>query len=227
MKIFLPFIVGVLLLSYPLAAQEIENPEVDQAAEEVEETIDEVADYVESNVDFGGKVGFNFSTLNSSETFNADTKTGLHFGLFGRYLWSERISGKVELLYTTMGARADEFYLFDDYSINLNYAQLVASGEIEVVDGFRLELGPYLGVLLSSRQSFQDIDENREGERAGSDDTNFVDVGFVVGSTYTFPSGFGLGLRYQQGFADALGNDFFRNASGSNAAWQLSTHFAF
>ena len=137
---------------------------------------------------------------------------------------------KAELLYTTLGARADEFYVFDDYSVNLNYLQFILTGEFEVANGFRLELGPYLGVLLSSRQSFGDLDINvaEDGRlQADADDTNFVDVGFVIGSTYTFQSGFGLGLRYQQGFADALGSDFFQSASGSNSVIQLSTVYTF
>ena len=77
-------------------------------------------------------------------------------------------------------------------------------------------------MLVGSQQSFGDLDVAREGIAADADDTNFVDVGFVIGGTYTFDSGFNVGLRYQQGFADALGNEFFQSASGSNSNIQLS-----
>jgi hypothetical protein len=134
------------------------------------------------------------------------------------------------VLYSALGARSDNFFVFEDYSLNLYYLNLVASGEIMLTDGFRLELGPYIGVLTSARQSFHDMDLDRiqDGEnQAESDDTNFVDVGIMAGGTYSFPSGFGVGLRYQQGFTEALGNNFFRGASGSNAVFQLSALYTF
>lgn len=216
------FAVTLLVSTHSLIAQDQDTLEVDQAAQEVEQTIDEVGDYLERKAEFGVKAGLNFSTFNDAETFNPDSQTGLHLGLYGRYLWSERLSGKVEVMYSSLGARADEFYIFDDYSIHLNYLQLIVTGEFEVVNGFRLELGPYLGVLLGAQQSFGGLDITREGIEADADKTNFVDVGFVIGSTYTFDSGFNLGVRYQQGFADALGSDFFQSASGSNSNVQIS-----
>ena len=231
MRIFLtPCMITLLLTSQVVLAQEQDSLEVDQTANQVEQKLDDVAEYVERNAEFGIKAGLSFSSLNSTEAFGADPKTGLHLGVFGRYLWSDRLSGKVEVLYNIMGARSDRFYIFEDYSLNLNYLTLIASGEIEITQGLRLELGPYLGVLVSSRQSFSDanIDAVREGEdRAESSDTNFVDVGLMAGATYTFDSGFGLAARYQQGFTEALGNDFFRGASGSNTAFQLSTIYTF
>ena len=231
MKTFLTFFASTLLLaSHTLIAQEQDSLEIEQAADRVEQKLDDVAEYVERNAEFGVRVGFNFSSLNSTESFGADSQTGLHLGLFGRYIWTERLSGKVEVLYSTLGARSDRFFIFEDYSINLNYIELIASGELAITQDLRLELGPYLGVLVSSRQSFDDLDVDaiQDGtEQAKSDETNFVDVGMMAGATYTFDSGFGLGLRYQQGFTEALGNDFFRGASGSNTAFQVSTLYTF
>lgn len=231
MKIFLTFFASALLVAtHSLVAQEQDTLEVNQAASRVERELDEVTDFVERNAEFGIKAGLNFSSLNSTESFGADPQTGIHLGVFGRYLWSERISGKVELLYSSLGARSDRFYVFQDYSINLNYLSLIASGEIAITRGLRLELGPYLGVLLSARQSFNNLnlDNIQDGDdRAESDQTNFVDVGLMAGATYTFDSGFGIGARYQQGFAEALGNDFFRGASGSNTALQVSVLYTF
>jgi hypothetical protein len=223
MKLFsMCFFIALFVSGPSLLAQDQDTPEVDQAAQEVEQTITEVEDYLERKAEFGVRAGLNFSTFNDAETLNPDSQTGLHLGLYGRYLWSERLSGKAEVMYSSLGARADEFYIFDDYSIHLNYLQLIVTGEFEVANGFRLELGPYLGVLLGAQQSFGGLDTTREGIEADADETNFVDVGFVAGGTYTFDSGFNLGLRYQQGFADALGSNFFQSASGSNSVVQVS-----
>ncbi len=231
MRLFLiSFVTTLFATSSALFAQEQDSLEVDQAANVVEEKLDDVEEYLERNAEFGVKAGLNLSSLNSTESFGADSQIGLHLGVFGRYLWSQRLSGKVELLYSALGARSDRFFVFEDYSLNLYYLNLIASGEIMLTDGFRLELGPYLGVLMSARQSFHDmnLDVIQDGRaQAESDETNFVDVGIMAGATYTFDSGFGIGLRYQQGFTEALGNDFFRGASGSNAVFQLSTLYTF
>lgn len=223
MRLFLTFFSAILLFStHALMAQERDTLEVDQVGNQVEQKIEQAEDYLDRKAEFGVRAGFNFSTFNDAETFNPDSQTGLHLGLYGRYLWTERLSGKAEVLYSSLGARSDEFYIFDDYSIHLNYLQLILAGEFEVANGFRLELGPYLGVLVGSQQSFGGLDITREGVEADADKTNFVDVGLVIGSTYTFDSGFNVGVRYQQGFADALGNEFFQSASGSNANVQIS-----
>ena len=228
MRIFSTFLViSALLVSQSVLAQEQDSLEIDQTANQVEEKLDDVAEYLERKAEFGVKAGFNFSSFNDAEVFRPDRQTGIHLGAYGRYLWSQRLSGKVELLYSSLGARSDEFYIFDDYSIHLNYVQLILSGEIALTKEFRLELGPYLGVLVGSQQSFGDLDVAREGLEADADDTNFVDVGFVIGSSYGFDSGFNVGLRYQQGFADALGNEFFRSASGSNSNIQISLGYTF
>lgn len=231
MRLFLACFATLLLMtSHALIAQDQDTLEVNQAANVVEETLDDVEEYLERNAEFGVKAGFNLSSLNSTESFGADSRIGLHLGAFGRYLWSERLSGKVEVLYSSLGARSDNFFVFEDYSLKLYYLDLIVSGEIMLTDGFRLELGPYLGVLLLSEQAFQDMDLARiqEGRaQAESDDTNFVDVGIMAGGTYSFDSGFGVGLRYQQGFTEALGNDFFRGASGSNVVFQLSALYTF
>ena len=237
MKIFLPLIIMSIFSVGTAMAQDEDSLAVESAGDRVEQTIDEAIDFVESKGEFGIKVGLNFSTFNNADVFNPDTKTGLNFGLYGRYQWTTRISGKIELLYTNMGARADQFDVaenvsFKNYAVNLDYLTLPVLGEFMVVDGLRLELGPYIGVLVTSKQSFKSIQrsnnpDDRDRIDPDSDQANFVDVGIIAGATYQFPSGFGIGSRYQQGFGNALGDDFFRNASGANSAWVINFHQTF
>ncbi len=209
---------------------------VDKAGDKVEKSLDEAIAFAERRFVFGIKVGLNFSTFNAAETLEPDFQTDFHLGVFGRYQWTQRLSAKAELLYTSLGARADEFYTFSDYAINLDYLSLPILGELRVADNLRLELGPYIGVLVNSQQSFKalqplsDPDPNDGQEPTldfNSDDTNSVDIGFMAGVTYELSEGIGLGFRYQQGFTDALGDEFLRDASGANAAFQLSFQYTF
>ena len=237
MKIFLPLIIIILLSGTSLMAQDEDSLAVEEAGERVEQTIDEAIEFVERKGEFGVKVGLNFSTFNNADVFNPDTRTGINFGLYGRYQWTTRISAKIELLYTNMGARSDQFDVannvsFKDYSINLDYIALPILGEFMIADGLRLELGPYIGVLVTSQQSFKSIQPSNSTDvpddlNPNSDQANFIDVGIIAGATYHFPSGFGIGSRYQQGFGNALGNDFFRNASGANSAIVINLYQTF
>ncbi len=226
MKIFLPFCLLLSLSIHPLFAQQ-QPTATDSAAAEVENALDEAVEFAQENLEFGVKAGLNFASFNDDQVFNADSRMGVHLGFFGRYLFSRRLSGKVELLYSSQGARTDEFSIFDNYAIHLNYLSIPILGEIMIADQLRLELGPYIGVLVSSRQSFKGLVGGREVINTNNDKTNFVDVGVVGGISYNFPSGLGLGLRYNQGFADALGKDFFSDASGSNTVFQIATYYTF
>ena len=237
MKIFLPLITIILLSGTSLMAQDEDSLAVEEAGEKVEQAIDEAIDFAQRKGEFGIKAGLNFSTFNNADVFNPDTRTGVNFGLYARYQWTTRISGKIELLYTNLGARSDQFDVarnisFKDYSINLDYLALPILGEFMVVDGLRLELGPYIGVLVTSQQSFKSIQESRSTDvpatvNPDSDQANFVDVGIILGATYQFPSGFGIGSRYQQGFGNALGNDFFGDVSGANSVISINLEQTF
>jgi len=230
MKFFSLLFSTLFLLSAnsALLAQENETQEeIDEAAQEVEQEVDEVVNFVDRNFVFGLKAGLNFSTFNDAEILNPDMQTRLHIGAFSRFLFTDRLSAKVELLYSMQGARADEFSIFEDYQVELNYLSLPIMAEFGITQNIRLELGPYIAVLLSNRQSFQELQENVEQIDVDNDDTNFVDVGLGAGITYTANSGVGIGLRYKQGFADALGDDFFQDASGSNSVIQLSGYYQF
>lgn len=217
-----------LLLAFPVLAQEDQDTtNTTPLQEEVEETVDQTLNYVDRNFNFGIKAGLNISTFNDDEFFNADSQTRLHLGVLAHYQFTRRIGLQGELLYSMKGARADEFSIFKDYTIDLNYLSLPVMIQFALGNRLNIELGPYVAVLLNSRQSFQELDASLENFDVSEDDVNYVDVGAAAGIVYTASSGVGVGLRYSQGFADALGKDFFRSASGANSVIQLSAYYNF
>lgn len=228
MKLLLAFLSIIMLSSIPLLAQEEQESDLEKAERNVEQKVDQAVGYVDRNFEFGARFGVNFSSFNNNQVFNADTQTGFLLGVYTRFLFTKRLSGKVELLYSVQGARADEFAIFKDFSINLNYLALPLLAEINVGNKLTLELGPYIAVLLSNRQSFSKlIPAVRDEVTLSEDETNFVDVGFAVGANYSLGDGIGVGARYNQGFTDALGNDFFQGASGSNTVIQAAVTYTF
>lgn len=231
MKGFLIFFAMVSLLAQPLLAQEQaqDSTQLEESAQDAEQAINQAEEFVQRKMDIGIRTGLNFSSLNDNEILDSDPQTGLHLGLFGRYQLSRRLSAKIELLYSSQGARDDQFSIFEGYSIDLNYLTLPVLAEFMIVNNLRIELGPYIAVLVGSRQSFSDLQSEGGYELIDTSEaeTNFVDAGFGVGTSYSFASGFGLGIRYNQGFVNALGNDFFGGASGSNTVFQASAYYSF
>lgn len=216
-KLFLTYIMGICTLcALPLYAQQ-------GTEQEVEETVD----FVKRNVDFGFRAGVNFSSFSDDNVLNADRLAGLHVGFFGRHSLSERLAVKGELIYSMQGARADEFSVFESYAINLNYLNIPVLAELTFGQNVRFELGPYVGILLDSRQSFKGLRQPDTPLDVSEDDTNWIDLGVAVGMAYRMSESFSLGARYNHGFIDALGSGFFGRASGQNSVIQISGFYSF
>jgi hypothetical protein len=197
------------------------------AQEEVAEDIEQAIDYADRTFSYGMRAGLNFSTFGEAEVLNPDRMTGLHIGLFARYEFSDVVGARVELIYSMQGARADEFSVFNDYAINLNYLNVPILLELTFADRVTVEAGPYVGFLVSSKQSFVGIDQTAAPVDIDDDETNTVDLGLALGATYNFNARWGLGLRYNIGFIDALGDAFLNDASGGNSVLQITTHYNF
>ncbi|MGK7394906.1 MAG: porin family protein [Candidatus Cyclobacteriaceae bacterium M3_2C_046] len=217
MKDFLLLTTLLFFLAVPVTAQN----------EEPIEEIDQAINYLDRNVNFGLRGGLNFSSFNDDQVLNADLMSGLHIGVFGRFRISRYLAAKAELIYSMQGARADEFAIFENYAVNLDYLKIPILGEFIFGNKFVVELGPYFGFLLDSRQSFKQLEPINGDFNVSEDDTNTVDIGFAVGGIYYFNQQWGAGIRYNQGFADALGDDFFQGASGANTVLQLSMLYHF
>jgi hypothetical protein len=205
------------------------NPAVAQVEEleEADQKVGQAINYLDRNIAFGARAGINLSSFNDDKAFNADQMLGLHLGLFGRYRIGNTLAAKLEVMYSMQGARADEFSIFKDYSVNLNYLKVPILAEVIFTNKVIFEVGPYFGFLLNANQSFEELSEPTSSFDVKSDETNNVDVGFAIGGIYYLSDIWGLGVRYNQGFADALGKDFFRDASGANAVIQFSTIYHF
>lgn len=195
--------------------------------EQAEQEVDDAISYLDRNVAFGARAGINLSTFNDDQALNADQMLGLHLGVFGRYRFGEHLAAKLELMYSMQGARADEFSVFKEYAVNLNYLKVPVLAEVIFNNKVFVEVGPYFGFLLDSSQSFEELEENQSSFNVSEDDTNPLDLGFAVGVNYYLSDIWGLGARYNQGFADALGDDFFQDASGANSVIQFSTIYHF
>ncbi|WP_299247901.1 porin family protein [uncultured Lacinutrix sp.] len=152
------------------------------------------------DVEFGAKIGANFSSIYGDTTDDIDMITSvINFGVYSEILLSEKFSFQPEIMYSIQG-----FSVGDDI-VALNYLTLPLMGKYYVTKSLSLEAGPQIGFLLSAKN--EDIDVK--------DSFKFIDYGVNIGLGYKLENGLNFGARYNFGLSninDVQGSsDKFRN----------------
>lgn len=151
---------------------------------------------------FGLKVGLNSANFGGDD----DTKTrfGYHGGPYLSIGISENFAIQPELLYSTQGAEVTANNV--SRKQDLSYINLPIMAKIYVANGFNIQVGPYVGVLL-------DFDSHADDNTASVKvDYKGYDFGVGLGLAYEFTGGFNFGARYNFGLADI--SDFDADAEG-------------
>lgn len=130
------------------------------------------------HVVLGVKGGLNFYNISNDNNTTYDQRTGYNFGILGHIHQNSVWAFQPELVYSAQGSK----------NLNLGYLNVPLLIQYMFDNGFRLQAGPQLGVLVSS-----DSD----------DDLSPIDLALSVGVSYVMPStGLGIDLRYNHGLND-------------------------
>lgn len=168
-------------------------------------------------VKFGAKAGVNFASIGGDDTGDLKSRTAFHVGAMAEIGISDKFAVQPELLYSSVGAKADE----GDGELKLDYISVPVMAKYMVAEGFSLEAGPQIGLLLSAKS---------EGGGESEDVKDFVnglDLGIGVGASYRMDSGLNFGARYSLGLSninDFEGSDDFKN---QNNVFQISVGYFF
>jgi len=151
------------------------------------------------HANIGTKIGLNSFTINSGNNSGVDAKLGMHAGLIGHIHLSRQFALQPELIFSMQGAKVGST------SFNLDYINIPLMFQYMFDNGFRLQAGPQLGILVSAKA------ENN-GSIDIRDNYNAFDAGMSFGAGYIHtPSNFGIDLRYNLGLSDIT------KSSGSDA----------
>jgi hypothetical protein len=165
----------------------------------------------------GIKGGLNAYTITNDNVFENDLKTGLHLGLIGHAHLSGQIALQPEILYSAQGSR----YTMsgNKVNLNLNYINVPLIFQYMYDNGFRLQAGPQLGVLVSAKS------KSNNSEYDVKDDFETIDLGIGVGVSYVNPAtDFGVDVRYNHGLTNISKND---NSALYNRGFQLGVFYLF
>ena len=165
-----------------------------------------------NNVEFGIKAGINAANFKIDPSFNSNSRIGLHIGGLAHIHVSEHFAVQPELMISGQGA---------DYGKNnedkFTYLNLPVLAQVMFGDGFRVQTGPQVGLLLSAK--------SENGNTESDIDNNFKkgDFAWTFGGGYLSHSGLGVDARYNLGISDIS-----KGASDvKNQVWQFGLFYQF
>ena len=147
---------------------------------------------------FGVKAGANISTLKIEDFDDNDSRIGLHAGLFAHIHLNPQWAVQPEVVYSAEGGKLRNVVTQgDEVTFKNDYVNIPVMLQYMFDNGFRLEAGPQLGLLVSSKA------EDDDGNEDDADDTfKSTNVSLGFGLNYLSQSGFGVGGRYNLGLSN-------------------------
>jgi outer membrane protein with beta-barrel domain len=161
------------------------------------------------HVEFGLKGGVNFANLKDDANSNTDARTGFNAGALAHIHLSKTFAIQPEVVYSVQGAE------YSSGKMQLNYINVPVLAQYMFGNGFRLQTGPQLGILTTSKF--------KSGNTKVDVDMRTADVAWSFGASYISPMRLGVDARYNLGLTD------ISKASPDlkNRVWQLGLFYQF
>ncbi|CAC9974128.1 porin family protein [Flavobacterium panici] len=187
------------------------------------------------DVKFGLKGGLNVSNF-SGDTEGIDFKSrfGFNVGGFVEIKFSEKFALQPEVLYSTQGAKVDNFNLDvdgigtvnADVAFNLTYINVPVMFKYFAAEKFSLEAGPQIGFLVSAETKTK-VDGYGSSKVDIKDNFESIDFGLNLGAGYDFTENFSAGVRYNLGLANIAKTEEGDDSKVHNGVFSLSVGYKF
>jgi len=167
------------------------------------------------HANLGIKGGLNGYTVKGNNNANYNFSLGYNFGLLGHIHLNEQFALQPEIVYSVQGTNYNSNG--KNVDLLLNYVNVPVLFQYMFNNGFRLELGPQLGILTGARNKVDNIKTNVN--------SSFKDFGLAMGISYVRPkTGFGFDLRYNHGLSNINASN---NYNTFNRGVQLGLFYLF
>lgn len=174
---------------------------------------------------FGAKAGVNFSDITGDMTDSFTGRTAFHVGVVAEIPLSESFAIQPELIYSSQGSDyEDEFDGFSfDGTVKVDFLNIPVMAKYFVADGFTVEAGPQIGILLSAKDEYDGGDDDIKDFVKG------IDFGVNFGLGYQLDNGLNFAARYNLGLTDLNDSpaDSFDSSEYRNSVIQLSVGYFF
>lgn len=175
---------------------------------------------------FGIKGGMNASELHvtnnsGSGAIKMDTRIGYHAGVLAHiHKRASHWAIQPEVMYSLEGAKSDLIGNSDKAFTNLSYINVPILVQYMFDNGFRIQAGPQLGLLVSAKS------------KVGSNKTDIKDfyktMAFSIpaGVSYLTRTGLGFDARYSFGISDLSENSSNSKLHGNNFQFGIFYQFS-
>lgn len=187
------------------------------------------------DVKFGLKGGLNVSNF-SGDTEGIDFKSrfGFNAGGFVEIKFSEKFALQPEILYSTQGAKVDNFNLDvdgigtvnADVAFNFAYINVPVMFKYFAAEKFSLEAGPQIGFLVSAETKTK-VDGYGSSKVDIKDNFESIDFGLNLGAGYDFTENLSVGARYNLGLANIAKTEEGDDSKVHNGVFSLSVGYKF
>ncbi|MEO5564257.1 MAG: porin family protein [Chitinophagaceae bacterium] len=164
-----------------------------------------------SNVHFGIKAGANFASMKNGE-INTDSKAGLNVGGLAHIHLSKTFAIQPEVVFSMQGGTHE-----NGDKNKFNYLNVPVLAQYMFGEGFRVQTGPQLGLLLSAKNEINGVEVDIDDLLKKSD------FGWAFGASYITKQGIGIDGRYNLGITSISKNDF----ELKNRVWQVGLFYQF
>lgn len=148
--------------------------------------------FAQAPAEFGLKGGLNISHLRQNSENLGDSRIGLHLGGLAHIHLSPNWGIQPELLFSQEGG-----YVTRTTVAKLDHINIPVMVQYMFNNGFRIEAGPQLGVLVNAK-----LEDDDGVEVDASEDFNSANFSLGAGLSYLSHSGFGVGARGNFGLSD-------------------------
>src|SRR5690606_29703663 len=158
-------------------------------------------------VKFGPKAGVNFANISGKDAEDNKMLIGFHVGAFAEIKFNDKFAIQPEILYSAQGAKQESSQTIvgvttsSETTAKTSYINVPIMAKYYVAPSFAVELGPYVGFLMSADAESKTTvgSATAEDETDMKDFTNSIDFGLGAGVSYNLDNGFFIGARYNLG----------------------------
>ena len=125
------------------------------------------------HVNFGFKVGLNLADIVSDDNSETSLKPGLNVGAIAHIHLKNNFALQPEITYSDQGAKFKSAGI--ESKLNLGYINIPVLFQYMFDNGFRIQAGPQLGILLSAKAKSNDVSVDVK------DDLNVIDFAISAG----------------------------------------------
>ncbi len=141
---------------------------------------------------FGLKAGANFANVSDNIGNMGDSKTGFYAGALWHIHLGQQFALQPEAVFSRQGLKGG------NEKLHMDYINIPVQLQYMFDNGFRLETGPQLGIMINSTHKVGDT----ETSLYKSDAFNNIDLSWGLGLNFLSHSGIGVGARYNLGVTD-------------------------